>query len=138
MSHLELEYFPIIMDGVLLTTYKMGLTFSVIISFANVVEIALLLTTRKRWDDIKILLLGLAFTDAALLVTTTCTIAFSVSLPREQNTSKIQRPALSGNMCGSLFIVPLISIDRYGAVRCPLKYHVFVTRRKLYIGIPFS
>ena len=124
----------------LITTYKVIFTISVIICFANITEIVLLLKTRKWKHNAQILLLNLALADVTLGVTTS--ITFGASILREENQSDIlaliQRLLLTGNVYGSLFIAVLISTDRFIAVKWPLKYRILMTKRRLYTGILFS
>ena len=109
---------------------------SFFIFLANIIEITLLLKARRRWSNAQILLFNLALVDAALGLTTI--ISTSIFLSNHiwfETFIVILGVVFYGNMCGSSFIVVLISVDRWVAVKWPLKYRVLMTKRRLHFAI---
>ena len=113
---------------------------SLLVVFANVLEIIVLVRTKRRWYNAQVLLLNLAIADSALGLATLIWTSFWLSNMdyRTDSTEDLRTLAFFGGMYGSLLIMVLISVDRWFAVRWPLKYHVLMTRKRLYIGILLS
>ena len=108
----------------------------VLIFLANIVEIILLIKTRISWHNAQILLFSLALIDAAIgLATIISTTIFLYDLIGLRTLCVILAYVFYGNMCGSSFIVVLISVDRWVAVKWPLKYRTLITKRRLNAAI---
>ena len=109
---------------------------SVFIVLANIIEIVLLLNARKRWRNAQVLIVHLALTDMALgLITIISASVFLSNLIRFSTAVVILGFVFYGNMCGSSFIVVLISVDRWVAVKWPLKYRALMTKSRLNFAI---
>ena len=117
---------------------------SLLVVFANVLESVLLLKTRKRWHNAQILLFNLAIADATLGLSTTIRTSLFLADTRFVKLYKtpvlkiVNKVLLFGNIYGSSLIVILISIDRWIAVKWPLKYRIVMTKKRICIGIGLS
>ena len=111
-----------------------GVSFFILL--ANIIEITLILKERGRWRNAQILLFNLALVDAALgLTTIISTSIFLFNHIRITILTAILGLVFFGNMCGSSFIVVLISADRWVAVKWPLQYRILMTKRRLHFAI---
>ena len=123
------------MDCDKITGQKMIFLVSILILLANTAEIVLLLRTRKSKNNAMILLCSLAVADAILGITTASTIGMRLFWKRSISLVwYIQRSLFYGNIFASSFIVILISVDRWIAVKWPLKYRLLMTRKRIYVG----
>ena len=126
------------MNFVIIATNQILRAVSFLVIFVNVLEIILLLRARKRWCNAQILLFNLAITDAILGITTCIRVSFLLSQNDYSVLSNIAQIIFYGNIYGSSFIVVLISIDRWIAVKWPLKYRLIMSKKRLCIGILLS
>ena len=115
-----------------------ALSFPIII--ANILEIILLLKTRKRWRNGQILLFNLAIADTILGLSTAIRMGIFLSYSYHESPLllALETVLFYGNVFGSSFIVILISIDRWIAVRWPLKYQILMKKKRVYVGIILS
>ena len=112
----------------------------VLIILSNTIELIHIFRSQKRWTNAQILFVNLALIDAALGCISIMTI--SVSLSQKSNRPLALSIALTYllylNTCELTFLVLLLSIDRWIAVKWPLKRCELMTRKRLYIGIVLS
>ena len=114
---------------------------SFMVFFVNLLEIILLVKTKIRWCNAYILVLSLAIADATFGLTTAISLIFAIRFGltaihyKSGETLAVIFVALFyGNMFGSLFIAILISIDRWIAVKWPLRYRTLITKTRIYVA----
>ena len=109
---------------------------SFLIFSVNFLEIVFLLKTRKRWLNAHILVLSLALADTTLGFTTAIIMSFRLSHGNYKSLllTLITYSFFYGNMCGSVFIVIFISVDRWIAVKWPFRYRSLMTKNRVCIG----
>ena len=101
----------------------------------NFVEIVFLLKKKKRWLNAHILVFNLASADATLGFTTATTISFWLSQRNYKAPFVILRNCFFyGNIYESIFIVMLISVDRWIAVKWLFGYRTLMTKKRVCIG----
>ena len=128
------------MDAISTTGAEVIRGICILIVIFNTIEVIHIFRSQKHWHNAHILFFNLALIDTALgcIGIVTYSVSPSQNFNRPFPRSITLTYLLHLNTCESIFMVLLLSIDRWIAVKWPLKYRALMTKKKLYIGIVLS